>query len=54
MYKLARISIVLFSGSGFSKATWGFQASGLSYSEWNKVEAAAANAAGFKTGRCRY
>lgn len=57
IYRLAKISRrarVLFSGAEFSKATWGFQASGLSHAEWNKIEVAAANAAGFGKGRCRY
>ena len=37
IYKLAKISRrarVLFSGAGFSKATWGQQTSGLSMQEW--------------------
>lgn len=57
IYKLAKISRkarVLFSGAVFSKATWGKQTSGLSYKEWTQIEVAAANAAGFKAGRCRY
>lgn len=55
--KLARISRgarVLFSGAGYSKASWGFQPSGLSYREWQQLEIAATNAAGFNSGRCRY
>ncbi len=44
----------MFSGAGFSKATWGHQTSALSYTEWSQIEVAAANAAGFKAGRCRY
>jgi len=57
IYKLAKISRrarVLFSGAGFSKATWGHQTSGLSMQEWTKIEIAATNAAGFGKGRCRY
>jgi len=51
--KLSRGARVLFSGAGYSKATWGFQPSGLSYKEWQQIEIAAANAAGFRNGRCR-
>lgn len=57
IYKIAQISRrahVLFSGAGFSKSTWGHQTSALSYTEWSQIEVAAANAAGFKAGRCRY
>jgi len=57
IYKLAKISRrarVLFSGAGFSKATWGHQTAGLSMQEWTKIEVAAANAGGFGKGRCRY
>jgi len=52
--KISRRARVLFSGAGFSKATWGHQTSGLSYQEWSKIEVAAVNAAGFGKGRCRY
>jgi len=57
IYRIAQISRrarVLFSGAGFSKSTWGHQTSALSYAEWSQIEVAAANAAGFKAGRCRY
>lgn len=52
--KLSRRTRVLFSGAGFSKSTWGFQTAGLSFAHWVKIEVAAANAAGFNQGRCRY
>jgi len=57
IYKLTKISRrarVLFSGAGFSNATWGHQTSGLSMQKWTKIEVAAANAGGFGKGRCRY
>ena len=57
MYQLAKLSRrarVLFSGAGFSKSTWGFQTAGMSFAYWVKIEVAAANAAGFNQGRCRY
>lgn len=44
----------MFLGAGFSEATWGHQASGISHKDWVQIEVAPANAAGFKAGRCRY
>lgn len=44
----------MFSGAGYSKSTWGQQASAITMQEWSKLEVAAVNAAGFGKGRCRY
>ena len=44
----------MFSGAAYSKSTWGFETTGMSLAAWNKIEVAAANAAGFKAGTCRY
>lgn len=52
--RISRRARVLFSGTAYSKCTCGYQTAGLSLAHWNKVEIAAANAAGFKAGRCRY
>jgi len=52
--KVTRRARVLFSGAGYSKSTWGQQASAITLQEWSKIEVAAVNAAGFGKGRCRY
>ena len=54
LVKLFRVARVLFSGAVFSKSTWGFQPAGMSFAYWVKIEVAAANAAGYNQGRCRY
>lgn len=56
IYRIAKVSRrarVLFSGAGYSKSTWGQQASAITLQELAKIEAAAVNAAGFGKGRCR-
>lgn len=45
---------MLFSGAGYSKSTWGQQASAITLQEWSTIEVAAVNAAGFGKGRSRY
>jgi len=52
--KVTRRARVLFSGAGYSKSTWGQQASAITLQEWSKIEVAAVNAASFGKGRCRY
>ena len=51
---ISRRARIFFSGAGYAKSTWGFQTAGISFTDWVKLEVAAANAAGFKQGRCRY